>query len=140
VIYLDTSVAVALLVPEPGSAMALRWFGRLDALPGLSDWTVTEFASALSIKERTGQLSKRDVARVRREFDSFCAGLRVLPVSRESFTAATALAARPELGLRSGDALHLAVAMGAAATTIATLDRAMAEASERLGVRLEALA
>lgn len=136
-IYLDTGVAVALLIPEPASAAALRWFARLDTLPVLSDWTITEFSSALSIKERTGQISRRDAGRVRREFDSFSGGVRVVPVTRDAFRAAAVLAARVEWALRSGDALHLAVAAAAAASSVATLDRAMAEATRCIGIKLE---
>lgn len=136
-VYLDTSVAVALLVPEPGSALALSWFARAEHLPLLSDWLIAEFASALSIKERSGQLSAPDARAARRNFDAFCKGVRVAPVSRGAFQRAALLAAQPGLGLRAGDALHLAIAQEVAARAIATLDRRMGQAAEQLGLSLE---
>jgi uncharacterized protein len=56
--YIDTSALVATLVVEPHTDRALAWLGAQQ--PGsvfISDWVHTEVASALSVKERTGQLS-----------------------------------------------------------------------------------
>lgn len=47
-VYLDTSVLVPLFVPEPASINVRRWFEQQGGIVlAISDWTMTEFASAL---------------------------------------------------------------------------------------------
>lgn len=135
-IYLDTSAAVPLFVPEPASAAVDAWFeGCAEALVS-SDWIVTEFASALAIKERAGMLAAKDARDAWREFESFCgAGLRLLPVSRGTFREAAVLARQHAHGLRAGDVLHLAIALEAGAKGLATLDTNQADNARRLKLR-----
>lgn len=135
-VYLDTSAAVPLFVPEPSSTVVDAWFeGCAEALVS-SDWIVTEFASALAIKERIGRLSAADARLAWREFEAFCAaGLRLLPVSREAYREAAALARHAGHGLRAGDALHLATALAAGAQGLATLDANQAENARRLKLK-----
>jgi predicted nucleic acid-binding protein len=122
-IYLDTSVAVPLFVHEASSAAVDAWYdGNTDILVS-SDWIMTEFASTLAIKERTGALAVKEARNVWREFEAFCGtGLRLLPLSREAFREAAALVRYHERGLRASDALHLAAALEVGAKSIATLD------------------
>ncbi len=57
-----------------------KWFGACDIPIISSDWIITEFASALSIKERSGTLSAKNAKAARRNFGAFCqAGLRLAP-------------------------------------------------------------
>jgi len=139
-IYLDTSAAVPLFVPEPSSAAVDAWYeGCADTLISC-DWIVTEFASALATKERTGALAAKDARDAWRAFEAFCgAGLRLLPPSREAFQTAAALARQHEHGLRAGDALHLAVALEAGAKGMATLDTNQASNARRLNLSTVAL-
>ena len=51
-IYLDSSVVVALLTPEERSAQALDWFAQSREPLISSDWLITETHSALGIKQR----------------------------------------------------------------------------------------
>jgi len=67
-IYLDTSVAVALLVPEPRTTDVKTWFAGLWEIPISGDWLLTEFDSAISIKVRSGELSEANAKAVRNEF------------------------------------------------------------------------
>jgi len=53
--------------------------------------------------------------------------LRLLPVSRKAFTEAAGMARNAASGLRSGDALHLAMALEAGASGIATADEMLAK-------------
>ncbi len=135
-IYLDTSAAVPLFVAEPSSEMVDRWLSACDLPVVSSDWMVTEIASALSIKERSGALATKDAKFAWRDFGTFCRlGLRLAPVSRKAFEAAARLAREPSRGLRSGDALHLAVAREIGATVISTLDATMIGNARRLRMK-----
>jgi predicted nucleic acid-binding protein len=122
-IYLDTSVAVGIFVPELKSANILRWFGTCTDTIVSADWIVTEFASALSIKVRRGSITAEDAEAAWTEFELFRrTGLRLAPVSRYTFAAAASLARDATSGLRSGDSLHLAMALEIGASAIATED------------------
>jgi predicted nucleic acid-binding protein len=58
-IYLDTSVVVALLTPEERSAQALDWFAQSRDPLISSDWLITETHSTLGIKQRHHGLSSQ---------------------------------------------------------------------------------
>ena len=135
-VYLDTSAAVPLFVAEPSSDAVERWFRECDDAMVSSDWIVTEFASALSIKERSRTLAAKNAKAAWRNFELFCrSGLRWVPVSRKAFGAAARMVREPAHGLRSSDALHLAVALEIGAKTIATLDMTMAGHAKRLKIK-----
>ena len=135
-VYLDTSAAVPLFVAEPSSDLIDRWLGTCDVPVVSSDWIVTEFTSALSIKERSGTLSDKDAKAAWRSFEMFCqSGLRLAPVSRRAFEQAARMVRQPAHGLRSSDALHLAVALEIGAKAIATLDATMAGNAKRLKLK-----
>ncbi len=132
-IYLDTSVVVALMTQEPSSDFVAIWFADLDEVPVSSDWLLAEFASAISIKVRTGKLADTDAKAIHKKFDVLASGgIRLAPVSRAAFKEAATLSRTHKTGVRAGDALHLAVARELGATTIATLDGVMATNAERL--------
>lgn len=139
-IYLDTSVAVSLLVPEPRTPDVKAWFAGLAEVPVGSDWLLTEFDSAISIKVRSGELSEANAKAVRKEFDRLTtSGLRIVPVSRSAFRDAADLAKQHTQRLRAGDALHLAVARDVGADSVATLDAVMSANAERLKMDVEAI-
>lgn len=139
-IYLDTSVAVALLVPEPRTADVNAWFAGLSEIPASSDWLLTEFASAISIKVRSGELSAANAKAVRKEFEMLTvSGLRIVAVSRAAFRDAADLAKQHAHRLRAGDALHLAVAREVNAKSVATLDNVMSANAERLKMKVEVI-
>jgi predicted nucleic acid-binding protein len=103
----------------------------------ISDWVVTEFAAALSVKIRMGQLRVEDRAKAAGLFKQLQAeSLAVVPITREHFQAAARFADQSGLGLRAGDALHVAVAAELGAT-LCTLDKRLAEAAIALGVSAE---
>ncbi|MGO8755527.1 MAG: type II toxin-antitoxin system VapC family toxin [Gallionellaceae bacterium] len=134
-VYADTSVIVALLTLEPMTEAVTAWYTGLEKMPVSSDWLLTEFSSAISIKVRTGQLAAADAKVVHKEFHLLSSsGMRLAPVSRAAFQAAAGMAQVHKHGLRSGDSLHLAVAREIGVTAIATLDGMMAKNAKRLKI------
>lgn len=136
-IYVDTSVIAALLTVEPRTQGVTAWYAGLDDTPTCSDWLLTEFYSALSIKLRTGQINVANAKRVRKEFELLAeGGLRIVPVSRDAFRRAAEMVRLHDHGLRAGDSLHLAVALELSASHMATLDGTLAANAKRLGMKL----
>lgn len=133
--YLDASAAVALITPEPASERVADWIAaQMTGSLHISDWVLTEVASALSLKVRSKSIapSKRD------DFELFwyrfqITSLTCLEVRSDDFRSALRLLAAPSLGLRAGDALHLAIA-ARCDVTVATLDATMTDAGRALGV------
>jgi uncharacterized protein len=135
-LYPDTSLLVSAFTNESETRRMQQWLEEQspDEL-SISDWVLTEFSSALSIKLRTGQLDEGERAAslamlIRVAAESF----NVVPVSREQFRLAARFADHYALGLRAGDALHAAICADYGAV-LCTLDRRLSEAGGALGVR-----
>jgi uncharacterized protein len=135
-VYVDTSVLVALCVRERMTAAVSQWYASVkdDLISGA--WCVTEFASALGIKRRTGQLTEEQSAFAWRSFERMCASdLQLTPIEPPVFHQAAVLTLDASSGLRAGDALHLATALDCKARTIATLDAVLANNSKKKKLR-----
>lgn len=136
-IYVDTSVIVPLLTVEPRTQDVTAWYAGLRETPTCSDWLLTEFYSAISIKLRTGQVNETNAKRVRNEFELLAkGGLRIVPVSRDAFRQAAEMVRLHDSGLRAGDSLHLAVALELGVSHMATLDGTLAANAKRNGMEL----
>ncbi len=135
-LYVDTSVVVALLTAEPKTPHVTKWFAELDETPISSDWLLPEFSSAMSIKLRSKQLSDAHVRRVRKEFELLISGgIQLVALSRSAFSLASDMVKQHRYGLRAGHSLHLAVGVECGASHVATLDVTFAQNVRRNGIR-----
>ena len=134
-IYLDTSVVVALLTPEDRSPQALDWFALCRGPLISSDWLITETHSALGIKQRHHGISPHARQAAGEQFERLLqGGVELRSLDRGRFRQAADLLQDPALGLRAGDALHLAVALHSRCNRLASFDGRMLQAAAALGM------
>ena len=133
--YLDTSAVIPLLMPEPSSASLEGWIHQERDVQ-ISGWTCVETASALGIKVRTKALS---TAQAQAALDllrtTLVPSFAMVPVDDGDIGRAGRLLERFDLGLRAGDALHLAIAQRLG-TPLVTLDRRLATAAAAVGLEV----
>lgn len=138
-IYCDTSLRVALLVRETHSVVADLWMREQSAgALFASAWVGTELAGALALKRRLGELDDVAHAKVTRAAAVLLTSLSSIPVETRHFVDAQRLVSSPPKGLRSGDALHLAIVVDRA-LGLATLDKQLAGAARHNDVEVVAL-
>jgi len=138
-IYLDTSIVLPVFIDEPASNAVRGWFATLPLEElAISEWTRTEFASAVGINLRSRRIDE-GVARDALERFRLLAdqSLLVLVPERTDFSRASRFLERFELGLRAGDALHLAIAANHGARMLYSLDRALITAAHALHVKCQ---
>ena len=93
----------------------------------------------MSVKLRTGQLTiDQRASALARYRQVLAASLHILGITPQHFARATQFATQHDLGVRAGDALHLAIA-AASGFHLVTLDTTMAKAAPMLGVPVEPL-
>lgn len=135
-IYLDTSVLGALFFRESGAVALLDRLAAPNEELVVSAWTMTEMASVGAIKERTGQTTASGRSAALAAFHRFVAdSMTLIELDPGDFRAAAVLLDAPDLTLRAGDALHLAIARRLRASLF-TLDRRQAEAALHYGIGL----
>lgn len=133
-IYLDASLVVSAITKEVHTPASQDWIRR-QPVAGLciSEWVSTEVASALSLKVRSNRIPLVEQtiawAAYRRMIED---GLQILPVKNAHFGFANEMIwTCPDL--RSGDALHLAIAKDFG-VAVCALDDVMLDAGPMVGV------
>lgn len=135
-LYVDTSVLVALCANEAKTAGVVKWYAGCTQELASAACCVTEFASAMGLKQRTGQLTEEQAQTAWLRFERMCANdLQLLPVEMMTFHRAAMLTMQASAGLRAGDALHLACAIANKAQGMVTLDAVMAKNAKRFKVK-----
>ena len=133
-IYLDASAVVKLLLPEEGSDALNEWLVGADEVI-ISDLSITEVTSALARRVRERALAGTEARRVHRELmrvaDRCLRAELTPPVHRR---AERLLLGASDTPLRALDALHLAIAIDAAAATFVTYDRQLHRAAAAHGL------
>lgn len=130
---LDASVALAWCFRDEQNAQAHRILRRLDDEPAVapSIWLL-EVANGLLLAQRRGRLSRAELSQVVGVFED-------LPITSQEVNLEQALGSILELGdthgLSAYDAAYLELAMRAG-LPLATQDRALRAAAERVGVPL----
>jgi uncharacterized protein len=138
VAYLDTSVVLSLFVVDAHSLRATTWVRRGVEIV-FSDWTLTEFTSAIATAGRAGRVPSPMRAAAEQGVNRWVARRgAALAVLSDDVRQARALINSTSQALRAGDALHLAIALRAGCP-LATFDNAMRRAATDFGVPIEDL-
>jgi len=137
-LYFDTSFLVPLVVKEETSEAIAEFVGELPVEKlTIRDWTKVELSSVLALRVRMGRLTPTEAADAAARFESTIKrSFTILLPSVEDFDRAKEFLKRHKLGLRAGDALHLAIASNHRAEAIYSLDKTMLKAGKSLGLPL----
>ena len=135
-IYIDTSVFVALCTKEQKSDDVAKWYTNSSVKMFSSTWAFTEFSSALSLKVRTSQITEKQSREAWKKFDALCQNdIELLPIESKTYYSAGILVVDSKSNLRAGDALHLAVAKQLKSKSLATLDKVLAKNAGNLKIQ-----
>ena len=137
-VYVDTSVLVAAHTREPHTETAQAWLaGQSGGGVIVSVWTLLECESALTIKQRRGELDAAGQMAAMTEIDALagCFAPATTPTEADHRRARELCQYAPS-GLRAGDALHLAIARRLQTSHFATLDQTLASNAAAHGLAL----
>jgi len=139
-VYVDTSALVPAFIREPKSAAMLEWLETSGQRLIVSEWSITEFASAAAIKVRTGEIAPALAKQARTRFLEFAENHCSIAIPQHAeFRRAAELAGDLNLKLRAGDALHLAIAEASKVEGILCLDEIMAASAKTMGLNVLSL-
>jgi uncharacterized protein len=126
--YLDTSAIIAAHCLEPDTLRVQQSLALLSPSDIVtSTWLLTETQSALSIKERRGEITRLEHRQIFADITTFTSHLGLVELPTEAdFLEAKKLCEVASSKLRAGDGLHLAVALRLKARCMITLDDVLA--------------
>lgn len=137
--YVDNCVLLSLLLGDSGYDGCERWLiNQCDQSLWISHWVLLEIAGVIATCVRRGQLTAEQAQTIGSEFESFRQERLTLiePRGTDFLQARQWLERCLHLPLRSGDALHLALAQRQQLTVVSA-DRALARCAENLGLPLQ---
>jgi predicted nucleic acid-binding protein len=135
-IYVDTSILVALCTTEEKSDAVDKWHEKSTVKMISSTWAFTEFSSALSLKVRTNQITEKQSREAWKKFDNLCQNdIELMPIESKTYYFAGILVVDSKSSLRAGDALHLAAAKQFKSKSLATLDKVLAKNVARVKIK-----
>lgn len=129
--YLDSSVVVALLLPDAHSFKADAWLTRTTPTFTISDFCKVEFAAVISRRARMKGLTASDAAVALGKFDSWLNnGAEVVTCGQQHMASAESLVRDFSSKLSAPDAIHLAIA-SENSFVLVTFDERLAQAAQR---------
>lgn len=133
--YFDTSFLAPLILDEDSSPLVSEHLA-MTARDGCatSRWTGLEFNSLLGIRVRRGAMSSEQALLAERGFKGLMASFTLLDIGAGEIDLAAEMMREHRLGLRAGDALHLATARASAVRQFLTLDKTLLRAGRHFGV------
>ena len=135
-IYVDTSILVALCTTEEKSEAVDKWYEKSTVKMFSSTWAFTEFSSALSLKVKTNQITEKQSREAWNKFDNLCQNdIELLPIESKTYYSAGMLVVDSKSNLKAGDALHLAAAKQFKSKSLATLDKVLAKNVGRVKIK-----
>lgn len=135
-VYLDTSALIKLYVPEAFSTEVERLVADVDVLV-ISRLGMLEWHCAMSRRLRAGLITEAYLDIARTEFTRHLteAYFRIVPFDDALLIdALRVLDSVKPVPLRTLDAIHLTAARNAGVTRLATADRVMADAANKLNL------
>ena len=134
--YFDTSFVAPLVLPEAASTRVEAIMRQMT--PGeiaVSHLTRVEFAGLIARRVRMRELTEQLASRAFLVFERLLAeSYQIILPAPPDFDLATRLLRHYGTGLRSGDALHLAIAQNHNADRFCTLDAKLIKAARLLGI------
>ncbi|PIQ12969.1 MAG: hypothetical protein CO125_12535 [Hydrogenophilales bacterium CG_4_9_14_3_um_filter_59_35] len=131
--YFDTSFIVPYFLPEATSLQVEKFLHKFESGLTISQWTKTEFSSAVGMKYRMGLISPVEAIAAQGRFEEIItAYFLVLPVQERDFALASEYLRHWDRSLRSGDALHLAVAKNNHVQNLYSFDKVMIVAAGKI--------
>ena len=135
-LYIDSCCFPPWLTAESASERAEAFFAkpRNKTEFAVSQWTVTEFHSAMAQKLRRGQLHAEQQVIVLARFHQLIeTRFHCWPLQPRDFSESALMIDCWRLGLRAGDALHLAIAKHHEATLV-SLDTVLLDAARHYSI------
>lgn len=137
--YVDSCVLLSLFLGDSGYEACEQWLlAQSDHELWISHWVLLEVAGVLAVCVRRGQLNPSQAQRLGSELECFRQErLRLLePRAADFLQARRWLETCHQLPLRSGDALHLALAKRHQLPLVSA-DRALGQCAEALGLPIQ---